>query len=146
MLKNGFGFTDKDVNDYLGIDDNPATDDAAFNDQFDEMDVALMFSECGEDMSMYEVVMSQSYTEEDELKLAFAAVDDLKTTQIKITDILKKQPKATDEAIAKALGIGVEKLNPLMADLLTKGVINAERKVIGDIVKHKVPEIIVQIS
>lgn len=62
-LKNGFGFSDEDVNAYLGIDDDPQTNDATkFNTQlqFSENEVAEMFMSCGANASDFEVIESVS--------------------------------------------------------------------------------------
>jgi hypothetical protein len=49
MLKNGFGFTDNDVNTFLGLDDNPLTDDEVqkFSMSEDERMIEH-FTNCGE--------------------------------------------------------------------------------------------------
>lgn len=63
MLKNGFGFNDDDVNAYLGIDDDPQTNDATkFNiqQQFSENEVAEMFMSCGVNANEFEVLESES--------------------------------------------------------------------------------------
>lgn len=60
MLKNGFGFTDEDVNNYLGIDDDPNTNDATkFQLQFSEDEVVGMFLECGKDSAEFEIIHSE---------------------------------------------------------------------------------------
>ena len=59
MLKSGFGFSDEDVNTFLGVDDNPMTDleIQKFNDQEDER-IYSEFANCGEDFDQYELVNS----------------------------------------------------------------------------------------
>ena len=52
MLKNGFGFSDDDVNTYLGVDSH-------FSKDFNEVDVALMFEAVGEKADDFIVVQSK---------------------------------------------------------------------------------------
>ena len=50
MLKNGFGFTDSDIDTFLGIDENPLTEDEVqkFSLTEDER-LILEFENCGEE-------------------------------------------------------------------------------------------------
>lgn len=79
MLKNGFGFTDNDVNTFLGLDDNPLTDDEVqkFSMSEDERMIEH-FTNCGE----------YDYNEIsfEEARMNFA--DDLTQTQINVLDLI----------------------------------------------------------
>lgn len=148
MLKNGYGFTDSDVNDYLGIDEDPTTQDAKFSQQYNEVDVAEMFAACGEDGSKYLVMASQEVKgdNDDEMAFAFDAVADMTENEKKIADILKKDPRVSNDSIAAAIGISVVAVTSIVDKLINDGVIAAEnvggaliRKVIEPTLKSKLP-------
>lgn len=148
MLKNGFGFTDTDVNEYLGIDDDPLTEDAKFSQQYNEVDVAEMFASCGQDASQFIVMSSEEVKGdgEDEMAFAFKTAVELTALEAKISDILKKDNKVTNDAIAKALQVPLEQVNTTIEKLINDGVIAAEsvggaliRKVIEPTVKSSLP-------
>jgi DNA-binding MarR family transcriptional regulator len=140
LLKNGYGFTDDDVNSYLGVDADPLTQDAKFSDQYNEVDVAMMFDEAGENEESYSTVLSQEYNEDEaaEFKLQFAAVESLTELEKQVSDILKKDPKVTNDAIAKALNVTKEAVDTITTKLINDGVIAAET--IGDTITRKVIE------
>lgn len=148
MLK-PFGITDKDANDYLGIDDDPLTQDAKFSQQYNEVDVAEMFAACGQDASQFIVMSSEEVKSdsEDEMAFAFKAVVELTSLEAKISDILKKDNKVTNDAIAKALNVPLEQVNTTVEKLINDGIIEAQttagaliRKVIEPTVKSNLPE------
>lgn len=81
MLKNGFGFTDSDVNDYLGIDDDPSTEDAKMKFSDDEITMLNFLNECGYNRDEYEVLQSMSLH-------SFLKLDEFDLTQ-KIKNVIK---------------------------------------------------------
>lgn len=149
MLKNGFGFTDADVDAYLGIDEDPLTQDAKFSQQYNEIDVAEMFAACGQDASQFIVMGSQEVKGdgEDEMAFAFKTAVELTALEAKISDILKKDSKVGNDAIAKGLNVPLEQVNTTIEKLINDGVIVAEsvggnliRKVIEPTIKSNLPE------
>jgi len=152
LLKQGYGFTDEDVNSYLGIDADPLTQDAKFSDQYNEVDVAMMFDEAGENSEGYHVVKSEYYNGDDsgEFKLQFAAVEQLSELEKQVSEILKKDQKVTNAAIATALGVTIAAVDAVTTKLINDGVISAEktgtslvRRIVEKTPKSSLPDITV---
>jgi hypothetical protein len=62
MLKNGFGFSDADVNTFLGVDDDPLTDDEISKFSMDADELLLQeFASCGSDRSLYSITETRSF-------------------------------------------------------------------------------------
>jgi transcription initiation factor IIE alpha subunit len=155
MLKKGFGFTDNDVNEYLGIDDDPLTEDAKFSCQHNhnEVDVAEMFEQCGESREQYIIMSSEDVNgeDEDEAKFAFNTAIQLPELELKVADILKKEPKVANDAIAKALNIGLDKINAITDKLINDNIIQVDatsgiRKVVEKTATSNLPEIKIMYS
>lgn len=155
LLKQGYGFTDEDVNAYLGIDADPLTQDAKFSSQYNEVDVAMMFGECGEDDNGYSVVKSEDYNgnDEGEFNLQFKAIEALTELEKKISDILKTDSKVTNEAIAKVLNQPISLIDTTINKLINDSFIKAEtvgnaivRKVVDRIPKSTLPNIQIMYS
>jgi len=109
MLKNGFGFTDNDVNTFLGLDDNPLTDDEVqkFSMSEDERMIEH-FANCGE----------YDYNEIsfEEARINFA--DDLTQTQINVLDLITKDKNITPNVISKTLKIDTDLVNEIIDDFI----------------------------
>jgi hypothetical protein len=87
MLKNGFGFTSEDVAAYLGLD-------AAFSKDYNEVDIAMMFNEIGEDAKHYDFIESKkvdflSNEDSEVFEKEFQFDENTSLTQ-KIKDAVKK--------------------------------------------------------
>lgn len=144
-LKNGFGFTEEDAKTYLGITDEQLDED------FTEEAVAVMFEQIGEAREVYEVMEFEAYAEGDEsMSLAFAAADKLTDLQTKILAVLKKDSKATNEAIAASLDVPVEQIQSAIKSLVKAKNIevgdDGERKVTVAKPTKALPEILVRYS
>lgn len=136
MLKNGFGFTDQDVNDYLGLDEDPLTQDQKFS--FDDMEIALAFEEHGEEREGYSLIKSENFLgEDDEFEMALQFASELNENEKLITKIISENPKITNVEIAKQIGVKQE-----VVDLITKGLaeqgILAEKS--GSLVRKIIPK------
>jgi hypothetical protein len=110
MLKNGFGFTDADVNTFLGMDDDPMTEDEIQKFSMDE-DERLVheFSLCGSD-KFQSVDKRECFS--DELNQLEANVLDLITKDMNITpnviaSILKVTQDLVQDIIDNFVEIGV---------------------------------------
>lgn len=142
MLTSGNMMSEVDAKVMLGIEEEAAQ----FAKQYDENDVALMFSECGQSRDNFTIVSSKSYREDDdEFQFMFAAVADLTELEKKVSDVLKKDSKITNENIAAALKIPVEQVNTIVDKLTTEGIISAAttngiRKIIEPTGKSKLPD------
>ena len=66
LLKSGYGFSDSEVNDFLGIDDDPATNDSKELLFESEEEVAQVFASFGETMDNYTKVESYPATFDEE--------------------------------------------------------------------------------
>jgi len=146
-LKNGFGFTEEDAKTYLGINDD------AFNadDEYTEEAVAFMFTEIGEAREDFDIVEFATYEEGDAaMQLVFAAGEKLTDLQAKILAVIKKDSKATNEAIATSLDVPVEQIDAAVKALVkAKNLEVAEdgtRKVLVAKPTKALPEVLVRYS
>ena len=118
-----YGFTDDQINQYLGLDDNPQTQDASFAD-YDDDYVADLFLEFGDDRSNYTVIKSEVYMGDDEdMRQTFAVIGEYTEREAKILELLKKQPDLTNDKIAEALKYDKQVVNDIIESLTKSGVI-----------------------
>lgn len=151
MLKNGFGFTDEDVNAYLGLDADPTTKDAKFSQDYNEIDVALMFAERGESRENFHVIKSKSFSEDDEeFSFAFKTAEELKTVEQKILKILSEAPATTAIVIGELLKISIQEVNAILAKMEAEGILTGVskgvRKILKPPTKNILPELLVRYS
>ena len=121
MLKSGFGFSDNDVNTFLGIDEDPQTEFAAFAADQDDALLAE-FGACGDNVEDFEVV--STHEAKDFHFFADAELDKLKAN---ILDLISKDKRITPEVLADVLKRDVEVINTAISSLQTEGYL----KVIG---------------
>jgi hypothetical protein len=141
-----YGFTDDQIKQYLGIDDDPGTNDQSFSD--DEFEIDL--SEFGEDRDLYTIVKSVEYNGEDDdsLSFAFAAIDEYTEREQNVLELLKKQPDLSNVQIAEALKYEVKVIDDILESLVKQKAVEAAivngksiRKVLERIPKKSLPEI-----
>jgi hypothetical protein len=141
-----YGFTDDQIKQYLGIDDDPNTNDQSFSD--DEFEIDL--SEFGEDRDLYIIVKSVEYNGEDDdsLSFAFAAIDEYTEREQNVLELLKKQPDLSNVQIAEALKYEVKVIDDILESLVKQKAVEAAivngksiRKVLERIPKKSLPEI-----
>jgi len=133
-----YGFTGDQINQYLGLDDNPMTADEQFMEDSDEF-IADMFAEYGDNRDDYNILKSETYTGQDEdFKMAFAAIGEYTEKESKIMELLKKQPDLSNRQIAEALKYDLDSVNSIVENLVKKQVIAAE--VAGGIPIRKILE------
>lgn len=115
MLKNGFGFTDNDVNTFLGLDDNPLTEDEVqkFSMSEDERMIEY-FANCGE-YNFNEISF-------EDARINFA--DDLTQTQINVLDLITKDKNITPNVISKTLKIDTDLVNEIIDDFIKKKIVS----------------------
>ena len=114
MLKNGFGFTDEDVNTFLGVDDDPATEQA-----FASMQDDLLISEfaaCGDNVNDFDVI--ETHEAKNYEKFADEEINVLKAN---VLDLISKDQKITPEVLAKVLNKSVEQIDNALEALKTEG-------------------------
>lgn len=123
-----YGFTNEQINQYLGVDENPMTNDQQFSEDSDEF-IADMFAEYGEDRETYNIIKSEVYIgQDDDFKMSFAAVTEFTERESKVMELLKKQPDLSNDQIAEALKYEKDVVNAIIEKL-------TESKVIEPIVK-----------
>lgn len=133
-----YGFTNDQINQYLGLDENPMTADEQFMEHSDEF-IADMFSEYGENRDDYNILKSETYIGQDEdFKMAFAAMGEYTEKESKIMELLKKQPDLSNKQIAEALKYELDSVNSIVENLVKKQVIAAE--VVGGVPIRKILE------
>ena len=138
-----YGFTTEQINAYLGIDDDPTTNDAKFTDQEDDF-LANMFADCGYNRDEFEIVSSSSYDGSDDDFVVHESFADYTEREMNVLELLKKQPNATNQQIAEALKIENYIIVDIVDKLTKEGVIKTVdnvRKVTERIPAKQLPEI-----
>lgn len=120
-----YGFTDDQINQYLGVDDDPQTSDEQFADDSDEF-IADMFLDYGDDRDNYNILKTEMYTEDDDdFKMSFAAVSEFTEREAKILELLKKQPDLTNGQVAEALKYELNVVDTIVEDLVKREIISS---------------------
>lgn len=120
-----YGFTNDQINQYLGIDDDPQTSDEQFMEDSDEF-IAIMFEQYGEDREQYNILKSEVYTgQDDDFKMSFAAVTEFTEREAKILELLKKQPDLSNRQVAEALKYELQVVDTIVDDLIKREIISA---------------------
>jgi hypothetical protein len=114
MLKNGFGFTEEDVNTFLGVDDDPATEQA-FSSMQDEL-LLSEFAACGDDVNDFEVI--ETHEARNYEKFADEEINVLKAN---VLDLISKDKRVTPEVMAKVLNKSVEQIDNALEALKLEG-------------------------
>lgn len=121
MLKNGFGFNDKDVNDFLGLDDDPLTKDeiAKFSMTNDER-LLEAFESCGDSPDNYVIIDKKKVSEVKDFSDAeyFAEISSLNQLQANILDLISKDKRITAEVIASTLKSSKKLVEETLQDLV----------------------------
>jgi DNA-binding CsgD family transcriptional regulator len=133
-----YGFTDDQINQYLGVDADPMTTDEQFNDDSDEF-IADMFAEYGEDRENFSILKSEVYTgQDDDFQMSFAAVSEFTEREAKILELLKKQPDLSNVQIAEALKYDTNVVDDIVENLVKREIIKSE--IVGGIPVRKILE------
>ena len=127
MLKNGFGFSDADVNVFLGLDNDPLTDD--------EMQKFSM----SEDERMIEYFESCGGYDFDEVgfdRINFA--EDLTQTQASVLDLITKDKNITPLIIGQTLKIDTALVEEIISDFIKKKIVSVSESKVNETPKYKV--------
>lgn len=141
----GFGFTDEDINNYLGVDENPTTLDTKFSS--DEKDIDLAFLEFGSERSGYNFIKSTSYFDDDsfDIQLAFDAALELNELEQQIKDLLQNNNKLSNAEISQATMQPIEVIEDILKKFIEYKIIeraaNGIVKVIVKTPKFELPKI-----
>lgn len=136
MLKNGFGFTDSDVDTFLGIDDNPLTDDeiSKFSMEHDEL-LLQEFSLVGEGRSNYEILETKSFKDYHEF-----ADSPLTQLEADVLSLITKDGLSTPEVIAKTLKRSKSDVEDVISNLLERKIISEKKTIVGtDVQIERIP-------
>ena len=128
MLKSGFGFNDSDINAFLGVDDDPITDDEVnkfFSDE--EERVVTEFSLCGESLSDYHILNRIPIR----MPQSFAEPTLIYQKQADVLELLSKDGLTTNETIAEVLKISVSDVEETIKYLEEKQIIKSSQKKVG---------------
>ena len=113
MLKNGFGFTDADVDTFLGTDADPLTDDEIQKFSMDEDERLIFeFSQCGSD----------KFSKVDK-RDCFS--DDLNQLQANVLDLITKDKNITPPVIARTLKVTQDMVQDIIDDFINNDILKA---------------------
>jgi len=131
MLKNGFGFNDKDVNDFLGLDDSPLTHDeiAKFSMTNDDRLIEA-FGNHGDSPDNYIVVSKKKASELTDSEY-FADNSSLNQLQANILDLISKDKRITPEVIASTLKQSVKDVEQTIKDLVDNKYLKQNQSKVG---------------
>lgn len=124
MLKSGFGFSDSDVDTFLGVDDDHTTE-AAFADMQDDL-LLNEFSKCGDDINFFDVVSTHDAKNFEQF--ADAELDTLKAN---ILDLISKDKRITSEVMATVLKRDLDVINTALEALKLEGYLTVEGTVMN---------------
>ena len=128
MLKNGFNFTEDDVNTFLGIDADPLTEDEIQKFSISDDDRLIMeFSKVGEQRDIFQILESKSAKGVDH----FAEQKELNQLEANVLDLIGKDKKITPEVLASTLKIDVKVIEETIKGLIEKKLIKANISKIG---------------
>lgn len=132
MLKSGYGLSDSEINTFLGVDDDPMTDDevAKFNSQEDDK-MYQGFMDYGDDMGEYEIIRS--------LSMGFDSVNQLEAN---ILNLLSKDKRIDAEGIAVALEKSVPEIEEALKRLEERNIISTKTTRVGEdtIIERKIEQ------
>lgn len=123
MLKSGYGFTDDDINTFLGVDADPTTDDEVQKFAMDEDERMIQeFTSCGDDRNQYEIIESKLAMHE-KFATDWNITPSLTKNQANVLDLMTKDSNITPEVIAKTLKLELEVVKQIMKDFIDYGII-----------------------
>ena len=114
MLKNGFGFTDADVDTFLGVDEDPSTEQAFASMQDDLL--VNEFAACGDNVEDFEVVETH-----DAKNYEAFADDEINVLKANVLDLISKDKRVTPEVMAKVLNKSVDQIDNALEALKLEG-------------------------
>ena len=114
LLKNGYGFTDEDVNTFLHIQQFSEKENYEF-------DIVEAFSEIYEDASAYEVLKVKK------AKDYFAEVKELSQLESNVLDLIKKDPLIENEIIADVLNESLEVIDQITSDFIKNKILKINK-------------------
>jgi len=133
MLRAGYGLSDSDINAFLGVDDDPVTDDeiSKFNDQENDR-LYDAFNSCGDDFSEFEIVRS--------MPLGFKDEESVSQLEANILGIIGSDKRADVGGIAKALEVPVVDVENALKSLADRNILSVKEIKVGQdtIIERKI--------
>ena len=123
MLKNGFAFTDSDVNTFLGLDADPAT----FSSDDNEMELVEMFEKFSDDLSDYEVLSEKPANTFNH----FAENKQLSQLEADILGYLNKDKRITSEVLSQVLKQDIKVIDATLKSLIDNKIIDIKEVKVG---------------
>ena len=123
MLKNGFAFTDSDVNTFLGLDADPST----FSSDDNEMELVEMFSKFSDDLSDYEVLSEKPANTFNH----FAENKQLSQLEADILGYLNKDKRITSEVLSQVLKQDIKVIDATLKSLIDNKIIDVKEIKVG---------------
>ena len=123
MLKNGFTFTDSDVNTFLGLDADPAT----FSSDDNEMELVEMFEKFSDDLSDYEVLSEKPANTFNH----FAENKQLSQLEADILGYLNKDKRITSEVLSQVLKQDIKVIDATLKSLIDNKIIDIKEVKVG---------------
>jgi hypothetical protein len=121
MLRAGYGLSDDQINAFLGIDDDPVTDDELSKFRSED-DLYQGFASCGEDISNYTILKS--------IPLGFE--EGLTQAQANILNMLENDKRVTPEGMAKALKLSLDVVIENLKILEDRKIISTKVQAVGE--------------
>jgi len=136
MLKNGFGFNDSDVDTFLGVDNDPLTDDEISKFSMDHDELLLQeFSLVGEGRLNYEILETKSFKDYQEF-----ADSPLTQLEADVLSLITKDGLSTPEVIAKTLKRSKNDVEDIISKLLERKIITEKKTIVGtDVQIERIP-------
>jgi hypothetical protein len=133
-----YGFTQDQINMYLGVDEQFSADD-------DDEYLAQLFEECGYDKDEFEIISSKPYDgSDDEEFVVHESFAEFTDRELKVMELLKKQPDLDNKQIGEGLKLETYIVADIIDKLSRSGVIESMdniRKVTERLPKTQLPEI-----
>jgi hypothetical protein len=123
MLKNGFAFTDSDVNTFLGLDADPST----FSAVNKETELLEMFEKFSESLDDYDVIAEKSPKEFNH----FAEEVSLSQLEAEILNLISKDKRITSETISSVLKQDIKVVEASLKSLVEKNVLVSKEIKVG---------------
>jgi hypothetical protein len=123
MLKNGFAFTDSDVNTFLGLDADPAT----FSSDDNDMELVEMFEKFSDDLSDYEVLSEKPASTFNH----FAENKQLSQLEADILGYINKDKRITSEVLSQVLKQDIKVIDATLKSLIDNKIIDVKEVKVG---------------
>lgn len=126
MLRNGFGLNDEEINGFLGIDNDPLTDDEVQKFSAHPDDYLIQeFANTGDSLDSFEILHSQP------TRNIFAEISALNQLEANVLGLLEKDKRITPEVMAKTLNTSVDVIDEVLKKLYKDGVIKEKITKVG---------------